>query len=327
MNKIVDLYVTQKNIPARMDVVQASTEPDITFVLKDYTPPAGATARIYIKKPLSEVYNTCTISDSEVTFQPTTGSFDQVGPCTAQLEILAGDEVMVSYRIHVMVEPNTIDSGAIEATDDFTALQDALTAIDQWKTLTEQNAGDIIDIQAVTDKITINNNTENVFFGNGTTQSVEVWGNSTNKIAVGVKNTQDNKDYLLLAKGDGSISLYDRTSGAAVYRIGPYPKGNVTINNCIAHGYSTNTSGRYYFWFETPRQIPDGATLSNVQITNASIRSDSGLVVDRQNLTTNIVDFLRASNLNPRVQFQGITNGFKADHPAFLTCNLSFTIS
>lgn len=327
MNKVVDLYVSRKDITTKMDVVQCSTEPDITFVLKDYTPEAGATARIFIKKPDSEVYNTCTISGNEVTFQPTTGSFDQAGPCVAQLEILRMEEVLVSYRIYVMVEPNTIDSGAIEATDDFTALQDALTAIDQWKILTEQNADDIVDIQAVTDKITINNNTENVFFGNDTTQSVEVWGNSANKIAIGVQNTQDNKDYLLLVKGDGGINLYDRTSGATVYRIGPYPAGNVNVANCIAHGYSTNTPGRYYFWFETPRQIPEGATLTNVQITSASIRSDSGLVVDTQNLTSNIVDFIRSSTGGPRVQFQGLTNGFKSDHPAFMTCTLAFRIS
>lgn len=156
MNKIVSLYLSQKNVPARMDVVQGATAPGITFVLEDYEPNNGATARIFIKKRESVVYNTCELDGNEATFNPTTTSFDEVGKCTAQLEIVSGGKIAVSYRIYVTVEPSTIDQSAIEAADDFSALQDAIIAvgdISEYKAQTDENTGDILALESAIDTI------------------------------------------------------------------------------------------------------------------------------------------------------------------------------
>lgn len=156
MNKIVSLYLSQTNVPARMDVVQGATAPGITFVLEDYEPNNGATARIFIKKKESEVYNTCELDGNEATFNPTTTSFDEVGKCTAQLEIVSGGKIAVSYRIYVNVEPNIIDSSAIEAADDFSALQDAIIAvgdISEYKAQTDENTADITSLESAIDTI------------------------------------------------------------------------------------------------------------------------------------------------------------------------------
>lgn len=167
MNKIIDLYLSRKDVPTRFDVVQGSQAPGITFVLRDYEPNNGATARIFIKKKESEVYNTCTLSGNEVTYNPTVTSFDEPGKCTGQLEIVSGGKIAVSYRLYINVEPNIIDSSAIEATDDFSALQDAILAvgdISEYKEQTETNTADITAIEAITDKISIQNNISEMAF-------------------------------------------------------------------------------------------------------------------------------------------------------------------
>lgn len=159
MNKIVSLYLSQKNVPARLDVVQGATLPAITFVLEDFTPTPGSQCQIFIKKKNSEVYNTCTLEGNEVTFNPSTGTFDEVGPCVAQLEITDTDYFAISFRIYVNVEPNIIDTEAIEASDDFSALQDAIAAIGDLTELraqVNQNTTDVASAKAKTDLLTIN---------------------------------------------------------------------------------------------------------------------------------------------------------------------------
>lgn len=190
MNKIVSLYLSQKNVPARMDVVQGATAPGITFVLEDYEPNNGATARIFIKKKESEVYNTCELEGNEATFNPTTTSFDEVGKCTAQLEIVSGGKIAVSYRIYVNVEPNIIDSSAIEAADDFSALQDAILAvgdISEYKAQTDENTADISALETAIDTINSSQWSGNrplvIGYGGGLSESVTVpritWTNLT----------------------------------------------------------------------------------------------------------------------------------------------------
>ena len=174
MNKIIDLYLSRKDVPTRFDVVQGSQAPGITFVLKDYEPNNGATARIFIKKKESEVYNTCTLDGNEVTYNPTVTSFDEPGKCTGQLEIVSGGKIAVSYRLYINVEPNIIDSSAIEATDDFSALQDAILAvgdISEYKEQTETNTADITSIEAKTDRISIQNNVSEMAFNFSTNGS------------------------------------------------------------------------------------------------------------------------------------------------------------
>lgn len=115
-----------------MDVVQSATAPSITFVLDDYTPERTATARLYIKKGDAEVYNDCTLSGNQVTYTPTTGSFDVPGQCVAQLQIVKGEDVAVSWRIFVRVEPNLILGSAAPATTEFDALTNLIQDAEQY---------------------------------------------------------------------------------------------------------------------------------------------------------------------------------------------------
>lgn len=331
MNKIIDLYLSRKDVPTRFDVVQGSQAPAITFVLRDYEPQTGATARIYIKKKESEVYNTCTLSGNEVTYNPTVTSFDEPGKCTAQLEIVSGGKIAMSYRLYINVEPNIVDSSAIEATDDFSALQDAILAVgdmSSYKAQTQENTNEIWRILGKTDFLSVNVDSF-VEFGeqNGKTDYIKIFGDQTNKIAVCVRNLEDYTEYRLLVKRD-CITLYDYRSSEEVFRLnGPYTPGEITVSNCVGSGYSTGTSGNFYFFFDTPRTLPSGATLSNVQITSASIRGGGGQVTSTADISSNVVDLIRGASGKPRVRLTGLTNRFEANTPAFITCNLKFTLA
>lgn len=285
MNKVVSLYLAQKNIPIRIDVVQGATAPSITFILEDYTPNTGAQAQIFIKKQNSEVYNSCTVSGNEVTFNPTTTSFDEVGICKAQLQITSGGKIAVSWLIYVDVTPNIIDNEAIEAVDDFSALQQAIIDvgnISEYKAQTTQNTADIANAKAKTDKIAINSATTLVTFGNSETDTVNIYGGSVNKVAIGVKNSTDNVEYRLLAK-ENFLNLYDFTNSRNVYTLYPYnylpgDSLSLTTSAAVFAGHITNSSKSLDFFIPTPRQA-NGRTIE-ITITSLSVRTGAGGYVD-----------------------------------------------
>lgn len=131
MNKIVHLSITKKEVPTRIDVVQFATRPSIVFVLDDYIPASGARASFYIQKPDgTKIYNTCTISGNNITYNPTTQSFAALGTNKCQLQIIESGNTAVTFLIYADVTENIIDSSAVESTDEFTALEEALQEVE-----------------------------------------------------------------------------------------------------------------------------------------------------------------------------------------------------
>lgn len=139
MNKVIHLSLARKSVPILMDVVQSATAPSIEFVLDDYTPPSNARARIYIKKDGGEVYNNCTLSGNVVTYTPTAGSFDVAGQCVAQLELVQGSTVAVSWRIFVTVEPNLINGSAAPASSEYNALTQLIVNAQRYDSIIGAN--------------------------------------------------------------------------------------------------------------------------------------------------------------------------------------------
>ena len=130
MAKTVILSLTRKQSQVRLDVVQYTTAPDIVFVIEDYTPTGRAD--FYIEKPSGEeIYNHCTIDGNKIIFTPTTQCFAEVGEQKAQLQILDGDKMAVSFPIQLVVAENIIDSSAAESQSEFTELQEAISTIGQ----------------------------------------------------------------------------------------------------------------------------------------------------------------------------------------------------
>lgn len=285
MNKIVSLYLSRRDVPTRMDVVQGATTPGITFILEDYEPNVGAQAQIFIKKKESEVFNACTVSGNTVTFSPSTGTFDQVGECQGQLQIVSGGKIAVSYRLFIKVEPNIIDGDAIEASDDFSALQEALIEvgdISEYKAQTTQNTSDIAGIKTKTDKIIYASGIEDINFGTqNKTRSTYFWGNTTNKVGLGAYNNEDEKRYNLLARANEFV-LQDESSNR-LWTILPStysPGETITITNAmqvIATGFITNATKDLRFLIPLPRNcVGRTITFTPNASTGLSVRLGTG---------------------------------------------------
>lgn len=138
----------------------------------------------------------------------------------------------------------------------------------------------------------------------------------------------------------GNESLYvsvpnENNDGGTTYQVlhtGNYPKyldynagETVTLSLIVGTGYSTGTSGTYYLFLDTPKQVPSGKTLTVTSIT-ATIRGVNGVVVSNADVLSNISNMLRASNGKPRILLTGLTNNFKANTPAHIVCTVTFTI-
>lgn len=126
-----DISVLKKELTTRIDYVQGTNGIPILFNIVDYSIPSGATANIYIKKPSGkQIYNSCTISEQVITVQPTTQMFAESGKQFGQLQILQDEIIVESFLVLFDVERSIIDDAAIESSDEFTALEDALNSID-----------------------------------------------------------------------------------------------------------------------------------------------------------------------------------------------------
>lgn len=124
MNNIVNIKAAQYEPPVLIHYVQGSTEIPLEFNITDYEIPSGSTARIYIRRPdKTESYNDCTISGNVITYKPTAQFFSVAGICTGQLQIMIGDDFLVTFPLVFDVAENIIDDSAIESSNEYGALE------------------------------------------------------------------------------------------------------------------------------------------------------------------------------------------------------------
>ncbi len=127
MNNIVNIKAAQYEPPVLIHYVQGSTEIPLEFNITDYEIPSGSTARIYIKRPdNTESYNDCTISGNVITYKPTAQFFSVAGICTGQLQVMIGDDFLVTFPLVFDVAENIIDDSAIESSNEYGALESLL---------------------------------------------------------------------------------------------------------------------------------------------------------------------------------------------------------
>ena len=127
MNNTVNIKAAKYEPPVLIHYVQGSTEIPLEFNITDYEIPSGSTARIYIKRPdNTESYNDCTISGNVITYKPTAQFFSVAGICTGQLQIMIGDDFLVTFPLLFDVAENIIDDSAIESSNEYGALESLL---------------------------------------------------------------------------------------------------------------------------------------------------------------------------------------------------------
>lgn len=169
-NISIKLRVANKGLTQVVDYVQGTNAIPIVFDIVDYNIPAGAIANIYIKKPSgAQIYNSCSISGNKITVNPTTQMFAESGKQFGQLQILSGQKILESFLILFDVEKSIVDDSAIESSDEFTALEDALNSIDDVVTEAE-NAVSAAN-QAVSDAQTAVKNANTAISGANTAAS------------------------------------------------------------------------------------------------------------------------------------------------------------
>ena len=127
MNNIVNIKAAQYEPPVLIHYVQGSTEIPLEFNITDYEIPSGSTARIYLKRPDgTESYNDCTIDGNVITYKPTAQFFSVAGICTGQLQVMIGDDFLVTFPLVFDVAENIIDNSAIESSNEYGALESLL---------------------------------------------------------------------------------------------------------------------------------------------------------------------------------------------------------
>ena len=128
----IEIVTGEKRIPEIVPVVQRDSGRELHCLITDLKIPAGAVARIYARKPSGkEIYNDCTVLGNTVVVKLTTQMLAETGKVTCQVEISEESSKVSSFAFLLSVEER-IDSGsAIESTDEFTALENALWEVEE----------------------------------------------------------------------------------------------------------------------------------------------------------------------------------------------------
>jgi hypothetical protein len=123
----IEIATGEKRIPEIVPVVQRDSGRELHCLITDLKIPAAAVARIYARKPSGkEIYNDCTVLGNTVVVKLTTQMLAETGKVTCQVEISEDSSKVSSFAFLLSVEAR-IDSGsAIESTDEFTALENAI---------------------------------------------------------------------------------------------------------------------------------------------------------------------------------------------------------
>lgn len=132
-----DIYVSKKE-PLVVEIAEGTNGIDIELHVADWTIPTSATAQIYLEKPSGAlIYNAAAIEDNSIIISPTTQMTAEVGVNKGQLRIVNGTDILHTFIFYVKVYESIIDDSAIESQDEFTALEEALSAVSDVVTHTE----------------------------------------------------------------------------------------------------------------------------------------------------------------------------------------------
>ena len=129
---------------------QGDTARVLTFNILDKGVPfslQGKTVRAKILKPdNTKCYNDLTITNAtngECTLNLTNQILAVAGKVNCQLEIKEGEELLSTIIFSIDVEPSIDITGAVESSNEFTALQNGLTKLNEWDKYFKETSGAI----------------------------------------------------------------------------------------------------------------------------------------------------------------------------------------
>ena len=127
-----DVYVLQSKVKNPIEYVRFTNAIPIIFHFRDFQIPAGATAQVFVQKPSGlAVYNAATISGNDVTVDVTTQMMAEVGFNKLQIQVMSGEDNLVTFVQPVNVRQNYTDGKSEESKNEsnlFDELQEAAQA-------------------------------------------------------------------------------------------------------------------------------------------------------------------------------------------------------
>lgn len=124
-----EIFVTREEYTPPIQYVQATNAIPIVVRICDYNIPAGAKANVFVKKPSGKsVQDTAAIDGNTVTIDVKTQMFAEIGTCIMQIQIINGQDVLITFDLPVMVRKNRTEPGAPESENEaafFAELQEA----------------------------------------------------------------------------------------------------------------------------------------------------------------------------------------------------------
>lgn len=148
-NRVV-LNINQKYVMPIPYTQQGDTARVLTFNILDKGVPfnlTGKTVRAKILKPdNTKCYNDLTITNAtngECTLNLTNQILAVAGKVNCQLEIKEGEELLSTIIFPIDVEPSIDINGAVESTNEFTALLNGIIKLDEWDKYFKETSGQI----------------------------------------------------------------------------------------------------------------------------------------------------------------------------------------
>lgn len=148
-NRVV-LNINQKYVMPIPYTQQGDTARVLTFSILDKGVPfnlTGKTVRAKIVKPdNTKCYNDLTITNAtggECDLKLTNQVLAVAGKVNCQLEIKEGDELLSTIIFTIDVEPSIDINGAVESTNEFTALLNGIIKLDEWDKYFKETSGKI----------------------------------------------------------------------------------------------------------------------------------------------------------------------------------------
>lgn len=130
MNKKIILSALDTQITPIIHAVQYDSARVLECSFIDIDVSDVTAARIYAKKPDgTEVYNDCTIDNGYIYAPLSSQTLAVVGTVICQLQLTVGD-YLTTFEFVVIVEESLISSSAIESSNEYTALEDALAEVE-----------------------------------------------------------------------------------------------------------------------------------------------------------------------------------------------------
>ena len=114
-----EIYVTREALKDPIFYVRGTNAIPIALRIMDFNIPQGARVNYYVRKPSGKsTFNAASQVSNTVTIDVKTQDFAETGFCHLQLQVISGDEVLVSFDHPVVVKENYTDGQGDESKDE-----------------------------------------------------------------------------------------------------------------------------------------------------------------------------------------------------------------